>query len=194
MRRLIFGLLPNRNDLLRFFFNRGWRYVREHLPEAGDTNPHWHWITWSPPNESDFTIDFLDDKLIGQQYFVLQGPDASREAEIETIVRGGRFDLLKNDDILRSFDGAEATNDLMKSFAKLALISPPTYDSVFAKAITRMLEHKDPAVRASGLKDLTYVGWPELKPFVEKLKTDPDDTVRANAQTVLDGYRELGIA
>jgi hypothetical protein len=138
-------------------------------------------------------VHFIHDRELGAQYFVLQSQEPDKEAVIESRVRSGPFKFLSPEQIVKDFDDATRPADLTRGFARLVLIAPEKHEPQFAARIERVLKHPDPAVRAQGLAAFTYLGWPELKPLIEDSSRDPDEQVRRNAETILDGYRELGI-
>jgi hypothetical protein len=192
MRRLLFLRVPDRTELLRFFYRGNWNYIAEHAPTAGDPLPHS--ISWAKGAKNEYRVDFVDDTLIRQQYLVLSSPELDKEDVMEQRMRSGPFVYLTVPEIIREFEMARDPKAVISAFTKVVLIAPQRYDRTFADYVARVLQAPDAEVRAEGLKLMTHIEWPELKPLAEPLAHDPDERVRSNAQIVLDGYRELGIA
>lgn len=166
--------------------------MREHQPTPGDWQPH-H-IGWVAGDDDQWEVQYVDDQTAGAFYFVIKARDSADEELIEKEVRGGGFDLLTRDEVIREFESARLSEELLSGFGRVVLIAPEKHNLQFEGYTRRVLTHEDPKVRAGALPLVTYMGWPELMPLVQDLRGDPDPRVRENAQIVLDGYGELGPA
>ena len=192
MRRLILRRRPDRDGLLSFFYDADWTYIREDQPGDGDSEPR-H-IGWVAGADDEWEVEYVDDHTLDVPYFVVKTRDADDEERVEEEVRNGPFDVVTREEVIKEFEAAGSADAQLRAFRKVALIAPEKYSPEFVEYVRRALGHQDAKVRAESIGLITYFGWPELKPDIEKLKNDPNANVRKNAQIVLEGFRELGIA
>jgi hypothetical protein len=190
MKRFALTSPPARDKLLSYFFGlAAWIYVREHMPEPGDPSPHE--IEWAAGERKQHRITYVDDHRGGVQFFAFTTDEPGKEAAIEQRLLNSPFGVMTRAQVMEKFRTADDSASLVRAFGKVAVSAPGAFDDESGKAVRRVLGDGDPAVRAAGLGLLTYMGWPELEPLVERLQGDPDPTVRKKAQIVLAAYREL---
>jgi hypothetical protein len=188
MRKLLLSKLVSSDDVLDFFYEANWDYIREHEPE--DDQPDVHEIEWTL-GDNTHSVTFFEDRTVELQYFYIVCKTPAHELETEKELRTGPFEFASLPGLICELDAAVDPLAIVSTFAKLAIIAPTNHDPEYTVRVESLLRHPLPSVRAECLGLLTYIGWPELISLVQPLANDTDESVRKNAVIVLDSYKAV---
>jgi hypothetical protein len=126
---------------------------------------------------------FLADPVLGVRYLFLRGPDAGELAEE---LRGHEV-FMPLDEALASLAGAGDPAGIVDGLYFVAASAPPDEDDRVVAALDRAAAHDDARVRRAVIVASGYLPWPAVRTLLERLRSDPDEAVRRDAGTMLEG-------
>lgn len=187
MRRVALGSVPATDDLLRYFFDSPWIYIREYLPEENDPKPHE--ISWVAGARDQHRITFVNDHVLDVQFFSYETEEPDAIPKIETRLFSSPFDILKDDEVWRRFREATNDEDQLKNFKRLMVIGLEQQTPELLETVEKMLHHPNGEVRSESIAAMSYLQWPEVPTLMKPLLEDANEEVRRRAQLVIDGFK-----
>lgn len=159
----------------------------------------WRVVTVQDEDENLMTVELVTaddavnlfltfDDVIGVDYFELWGNKVQEVAE----QINDAFEVQTTAQILASVKRARSNNGYVDAIYAMCISAPPNLDQDLLQVVQEALSHSDGMVRASTIWGLSYIGWPELIPLVEKINADdPDQEVRDAAAATLASWRAV---
>lgn len=188
MRKLLLSKPVSCDDVLDFFYEANWDYIREHEPD--DDQPEVHEIEWTL-GDNTHSVTFFEDRTVELQYFHIVCKDPMHEDQTEKELRTGPFEFASSSGLFRKLDSAVDPKAIVSTFTQLATIAPNNRDPEYMLRIEHLLNHESSLVRAECLALLTYIGWPELISLIQPLTKDTNESVRYNAAIILEGHKSI---
>jgi hypothetical protein len=165
----------------------GWLWSEDVLPTA--ENPY-EIIRTTRNNQT--SIHYFDDHLINARYIIVDGVEEEAHDVYKKIC--SELDVYKYEDVECLVNNAINAESFIDAIYRVAIAAPSTYEPRYFQLFEKVLAFSDSKVRDAAILAIGYVGWPEFREILEKIKkTDTHPTVRESATVMLDGYKRFNI-
>jgi len=180
--RLVLRPSFTEEDVDEMAWDLNWDLVH-HKKSEGDSEVD-IWLTKNKGVE----VHLVDDRFIGLRYFTLRG-EQSKEVASQI---AEECELWVKSDALAEVRAASGKSDkLMATYA--AVLTASGQDEDVMDALRSVVRDSDPGIRQSVIVAAAYAQWPDLLELVQEMSQhETVDTVRENAQTLLEGIRGEG--
>lgn len=139
-------------------------------------------------NSGQTTIHYLEDRLIGVRYLLLEG---KAQPETASQIREA-IAVYAEADITAMFDQARGPKSLIRALRQMGAASQPAIViPAWCQRIEKAARHESPDVRYAAVLALAYTGWRTLRPLLEELAADdPDPDVQKTAAAALTALKK----
>lgn len=171
-------------DVGQFAKSLGWQLVKKIHSEPEDAVDGQ--VIWQALDVA--ALHYTEDATSGIDYFVLVGQN---ERTVEALAQQASDAVrpLTLDETFQEFDQADDPLTRAQSVLQVGLAAPQQFDAGVFSRVSDALADPDDRVRLAGLWATTYSGYPEFLPKLQELASrEPDHAVRAQAQTIVDGF------
>jgi hypothetical protein len=169
------------DDLDRLAWKDDWSL--QQVIQATDDNPYESvWLT-----DDGVEVHFVDDHLIDVPYLVLEGAGA---AALTESLRP-RLPLVGADDVLRMDRQAGNDDERVSAVLVAGVLIGPHSPAELVAVVERGLRSPSPDVRYAALMAAGYAERRELRPALEALLDDEDESIREDAEGMLAGLEKV---
>lgn len=141
-------------------------------------------ILWWESNDSRL-VRYIEDRLLSVRYLLLEGDHPERlEDELTK-----QLSFVKRADILRDLTLAVKREEWIIALYRLAAFASASFDKELFEYFERAFVHPEPDVRFAAVFAMTYPGWREFRPILERLSLlDSSADVRNIAEMTLAAF------
>ena len=159
----------------------GWPMTNELSPDAD--NPGLYEVVWAAGD--GISLHYVDDGDANECFVQFTGINKDSVTAAEVYARQ-RMNPWKTAELIEVLHGAARSEDRARYLTRLGLAVGPESANEVSDLIIRASQDPDRDVRSAAVWSMAYTEWPEFAATLRRvISADPDDEVRADAESVL---------